>query len=59
VLELTQPVGKTQQAGQWPAGTNGTVVSDHGDVKNSDDDGQMLDLISVPESQLRLITKYS
>jgi hypothetical protein len=61
-IGLTQPVDKTQEAGQWPAGSTGTVVSDYGDVKLveiSDNRGQMLDLIQVPENQLRLITKYS
>jgi hypothetical protein len=56
VVELRQAFGK------WPAGTSGTVVSDHGKIKLieiSDEEGQMLDLISVPESQLKLTTKYS
>jgi hypothetical protein len=56
VVELRQAVGK------WPAGTSGTVVSDHGGVKLieiSDEEGRMLDLISVPESQLKLTIKYS
>lgn len=56
VVELLKPVGK------WPAGTRGAVVSDHGDVKLveiSDDQGQMLDLISVAEPRLKLIAKYS
>jgi Domain of unknown function (DUF4926) len=62
VVELTQPVPKTQDPGSWPAGTTGTVVSDHGEVKLleiSDEQGQMLDLISVPEVKLKLRTKYS
>ncbi len=48
--------------GAWPAGTGGTVVSDHGDsklIEVSDDRGQMLDLFEVPESQLKLVGKYS
>lgn len=48
--------------GKWPAGTRGTVVSDYGDVKQveiSDDRGQMLDLIQVPEPRLKLISKHS
>jgi hypothetical protein len=53
-----------EAAGKWPAGTIGTVVSDRGDVKLieiSEDQppGQMLDLIYLPEAQLKLITKYS
>ena len=58
VVELREAVGA------WPAGTVGTVVSDHGDVKLieiSEDEppGAMLDMISVGEDQLKLITKYS
>ena len=56
VVELLDRVGK------WPAGTEGTVVSDHGDIKLveiSDDRGVMLDLISVPEPRLKLVIKYS
>jgi Domain of unknown function (DUF4926) len=61
-VALTRAVNKTQDTGNWSAGTTGTVVSDYGDVKLveiSDKDGQMLDLIQAPENQLRLITKYS
>lgn len=50
------------QVGQWPAGTIGAVVSDHGEVKLleiADDQGVMLDLISVAEPRLKLISKYS
>jgi hypothetical protein len=58
VIELREAVGR------WPAGTSGTVVSDHGDVKLieiSEDrpPGQMLDLIYVAEAKLKLVTKYS
>lgn len=56
VVELREPFR------DWPAGTVATVVGDHGEVKLleiSDDDGQMLDLIYVPEAQLKLRTKYS
>jgi len=62
VVELIQPIPKTQDPGSWPAGTTGTVVSDHGEVKLleiSDEKGQMLDLISVPEARLKLRTKHS
>jgi hypothetical protein len=57
-VELIDAVGK------WPAGTRGTVVSDHGDVKLveiSEDrpPGQMLDLIQVPEAGLTLIARHS
>ncbi len=64
VVELTRPVDKTQEAGQWPAGTRGTVVAEHDQhklIEISDDDnyGQMLDMVSQTEDQLELITKYS
>lgn len=58
VVELREAVES------WPAGTKGTVVGDHGDVKLieiSEDQppGQMLDLIYVGEPKLKLIAKYS
>lgn len=64
VVEFTQPVDKTQEAGQWPAGTRGTVVAEHDQhklIEISDDDnyGQMLDMVSQTEDQLELIVKYS
>jgi hypothetical protein len=64
VVELTRPVDKTQEAGQWPAGTRGTVVAEHDQhklIEISDDDnyGQMLDMVSQTEDQLELIEKYS
>ncbi len=55
-VQLVDSVGK------WPAGTGGTVLSDHGAsklIEVSDDRGQMLDLFEVPESQLKLVVKYS
>ncbi len=48
--------------GRWPAGTRGTVVDERGEWKQieiSDDQGQMLDLISVAEPRLKLISKHS
>jgi hypothetical protein len=64
VVELTQPVLKVQGTGHWPADTRGTVVAEHGEYKLieiSDDAnyGQMLDMVSVTENRLKLITKYS
>jgi hypothetical protein len=62
VVELLEAVDKVDEAGSWPAGTVGAVVSDHSDVKLveiSDDRGVMLDLISVGESRLKLVAKYS
>ena len=56
VVEFTRPIGR------WARGERGTVVSDYGDAKLveiSDERGQMLDLIQVPEAQLKLVTKYS
>jgi len=58
VVELREEVGR------WPAGTRGAVVSDYGDVKQvevseSEPPGAMLDLISVPESRLKLIASHS
>jgi hypothetical protein len=48
--------------GDWPAGTPGAVVSDYGDVKlveiADDESGEMLDLIQVPESRLKLVNKH-
>lgn len=51
-----------KHVGAWPPGTRGTALSDHGPsklIEVSDDEGQMLDLFEIPESQLRLIEKYS
>jgi hypothetical protein len=47
---------------RWPAGTRGTVVSDHGLsklIEISDAWGQMLDLVEVAEEDLELVEKYS
>ena len=54
--------GYRNGAGKWPAGTEGTVVSDYGDHKEveiSDDRGVALDYVIVPVEQLQLVTKYS
>jgi hypothetical protein len=63
-VELLDPVDKTQEAGQWPAGTRGTVISEHDqhkliEISDHDNYGQMLDMVSVTEDRLKLITKYS
>ena len=63
-VELIDPVDKPQAAGQWHAGTRGTVVSEHDqhkliEISDHDNYGQMLDLVSVTEDRLKLITKYS
>ena len=46
----------------WDVGTRGAVVAEADQWKQveiADDQGQMLALLSVHESRLRLITKYS
>jgi hypothetical protein len=56
VVELLDPVGR------WPAGTRGTVVDERGEWKQieiSDGRGVMLDLVSVAEPRLKLISKHS
>lgn len=55
-VELRKPVG------DWPTGRIGAVVFEKGTwklVEISDDRGQTLDVISVPESDLQLVEKYS
>jgi hypothetical protein len=62
VVELTRPVAKTQEAGDWPAGTIGAVVAEHDQHKLleiADNDGQMLDMVSETEDRLKLIEKHS
>ena len=63
VVELTEPVDKVEGTGQWPAGTRGTVVAEHDQhklIEISDDAnyGATLDMVSVTEDRLKLITKY-
>jgi hypothetical protein len=44
----------------WPAGTEGTVVSDLGShmwVEIGNEHGECLDIVSVPPEQLQLIWK--
>jgi hypothetical protein len=56
VVELLDSVTR------WPAGSVGTVVAEQGYwklVEISDDQGVGLDQISVPEPQLKLISKYT
>jgi hypothetical protein len=64
VVAFTETIPKAQSSGTWPAGAEGTVVSDFGDhkmVEISDDDyyGATLDMPIVPVEKLKLITKYS
>jgi Domain of unknown function (DUF4926) len=59
---LTRDPGEDRGIGQWPAGTEGTVVSDYGKdklIEISNDLGVALDFLTVPVQQLRLVTKHS
>jgi hypothetical protein len=59
---LTQPASNHRGTGKWPAGTEGTVVSDFGGhkmVEVSDDRGVALDFVTVPVEQLKLLEKHS
>lgn len=54
VVELLDAVDR------WSAGTDGTVVSERGELKLveiSDDRGVTLDYVSVPEPRLKLVAK--
>jgi DNA polymerase/3'-5' exonuclease PolX len=62
VVAFTKAIDKVEGAGKWPAGTEGTVVSDYGDHKEveiSDDRGVALDFPVVPVEQLQLVEKHS
>jgi hypothetical protein len=72
VVALRQPVDKDEVLtrgpdedrgiGKWPAGTEGTVVSDYGDhklIEISDAQGVALDFLTVPVDDLDLVIKYS
>ncbi|HTD58775.1 MAG TPA: hypothetical protein VK672_07760 [Solirubrobacteraceae bacterium] len=59
---LTRTPDEDRGVGQWPVGTEGTVVSDYGDVKEVEivgDAGETLDLVTVPVEHLKLIEKHS
>jgi|NGEPerStandDraft_8_1074529.scaffolds.fasta_scaffold28520_2 hypothetical protein len=59
---LTQPASSHRGVGKWPAGTEGTVVSDYGDHKEVEivnDRGETLDLVTVPVEHLKLVEKHS
>jgi len=63
-LQASLSGNKTQESGDWPAGTRGTVISEHDQhklIEISDDAnyGAMLDMVSETEDHLKLITKYS
>jgi DNA polymerase/3'-5' exonuclease PolX len=62
VVAFTEAIDKVDGTGKWPAGTEGTVVSDYGDHKEveiSDDRGVALDFPVVPVGKLKLIEKHS
>ena len=59
---LTRDPGEDRGIGQWPAGTEGTVVSDYGEAKLieiSNDSGEALDFVTVPVDDLEFVIKYS
>jgi hypothetical protein len=55
-VALTHAIAKTEEAGEWPAGTTGIVVSDYGEKKlvEISSRGVIQDVIEVPERQLEL-----
>lgn len=64
VVAFTETIPKAESTGTWPAGTEGTVVSDFGDhkmIEISDDEhyGATLDMPIVPVEKLKLVIKYS
>jgi DNA polymerase/3'-5' exonuclease PolX len=62
VVAFTTAIDRVEGTGEWPAGTEGTVVSDYGDHKEveiSDDRGVALDFPVVPVEQLKLVEKHS
>ena len=61
---LTRTPDEDRGIGQWPAGTEGTVVSDYGDhkeveISDADNYGATLDMPVVPVEKLKLISKHS
>jgi hypothetical protein len=62
VVAFTETIDKAESTGTWPVGTTGTVVSDYGDHKMIEivgDDGETLDMPTVPVEKLKLISKHS
>jgi hypothetical protein len=62
VVAFTQAIAKVESVGTWPAGTTGTVVIDYGDHKMIEivgEQGETLDLLTVPVEKLKLINKHS
>jgi len=64
VVAFTETIPKAESTGTWPAGTEGTVVSDFGGhkmVEISDDEhyGATLDMPIVAVEKLKLVEKHS
>jgi hypothetical protein len=62
VVAFTETIAKAESAGTWPVGTKGAVISDYGDHKMIDvanEQGETLDMPTVPVEKLKLITKHS
>ncbi len=62
VVAFTAAIEKDEGTGTWPAGTEGTVVSDYGDHKMIEivnDSGETLDLVTAPIEHLELVEKHS
>jgi|HubBroStandDraft_4_1064222.scaffolds.fasta_scaffold65238_1 hypothetical protein len=62
VVAFTEPIAKFESTGTWPAGTEGTVVMDYGEAKMVEivgEQGETLDMPTVPVEKLKLVKKYS
>jgi hypothetical protein len=62
VVAFTEPIAKAESTGTWLAGTIGAVISDYGDHKLIDivnEQGETLDMPTVPVEKLKLISKHS
>lgn len=60
-IEEHDSVAFLRAAGKWPAGTEGAVVSDYGThkmVEIANEYGECLDLVTLPNEQLRLLEKH-
>jgi hypothetical protein len=64
VVAFTEMIAKAESTGTWPAGTEGTVVSDFGDhkmveISDAENYGATLDMPIVPVEKLKLVEKHS